>query len=75
MFVLLCQVRLAGIVLIEVEMALATQNKVVGLKRSLFTRCENKLLELKEQKVIPFISMSLTVHFNLNIIVMIINRD
>lgn len=45
------KVRYANALLTDAEMALTTHNKVVGLKRSSLTRCENKLLELKEQKV------------------------
>lgn len=37
--------------LTDAEVALTTQNKAVGLKRLSLTRCENKLLDLKEQKV------------------------
>lgn len=45
------KVRYAHAMSTDAEMALTTHNKVVGLKRSSLSRCENKLLELKEQKV------------------------
>lgn len=51
-FISIFKVRHAGAILTDAEMALTTHSKVVGLKRSLLTRCENKLLELKEQKVL-----------------------
>lgn len=55
MFFLIFKVRQANAILNDAEMALTTHNKVVALKRSLLTRCENKLLELKEQKVLDYI--------------------
>lgn len=45
------KVRYAHAMSTDAELALTTHNKVVGLKRSSLNRCENKLLELKEQKV------------------------
>lgn len=45
------KVRYASAMLTDAEVALTTQNKAVGLKRLSLTRCENKLLDLKEQKV------------------------
>lgn len=51
MFFAIFKVRYAHAMSTDAEMALTTHNKVVGLKRSSLNRCENKLLELKEQKV------------------------
>lgn len=59
------KVRYAGAILTDSEMALTIHNKVVGIKRSLLTQCENKLLELKEQKVsYSIFYSSLTTDFN-----------
>lgn len=52
--------RCASAVLAEAEAAIATHNKILGIKRSQFAQCENKLTELKEQKVIV-ITISLNI--------------
>lgn len=49
---LIFKLRCAGAVLVEAEAALTTHNKILGIKRSQFAQCENKLTELREQKVI-----------------------
>lgn len=47
------KLRHGTVVLAEAESALATCNKILGTKRTLFTQLDNKLYEVREAKVNP----------------------